>query len=89
MTIRGRIFAGILLAAATYVLSALGSLAIDPTTPPWGLIVPFVFLIPAGLLAIPVYRIAPGGALRWIAVGVQLALPAYIAFTAIHFHITY
>ncbi len=87
MTTLGRFFAGFCLIAGTYVLSWLGSFAIDPAIWPWGLIAPLLLAAVAGLLAIPMHRVAaPMGPFRWVVVAAQLALPLYVVVATIHFH---
>lgn len=89
MTTSERIFAGLFLFTATFVLSWFGSFAIDPAIGPWGLIGPLLFALAGGLLAIPMYRVSePLGYLRWVVVALQLSLPIYVVVAAIHFYMS-
>lgn len=71
-----------------FALSSIGSLAIDPGTPFWGIGLPLLLVGIAASLGIPLYRMTHGW-VRWVVLAIHLALPLYVGLVAISFQMQY
>ena len=69
-----------------YGLSGVAALAIDPTTPFWGLALPLLLVGMALLFVISLWRDTSGW-VRWLVIVVHVAVPLYVGVMAVHFHI--